>query len=1144
MRKSNPLFISILCILIKLTAFSQSPHFNLVLDAKKNNLQAISSITQDVQGYIWFTSYAKGLNRYDGNKLTSYVPDNENKNSLASNTALSVSADSSGFIWVGTLNGLDRFDAVANKFTHFIHDPKNPESLVCDTVVCITTDSQGDIWIGTVRGLDKYEKKTAKFIHFNIDERLKTVLINDSTLIAINSVHQDKNGMLWIGWGNLALGKKDGIGGLASLNKTTGKITRYLHNPGDANTISNNNVTTIFEDSRNNLWIGTMGDGLHTFNRETGTFTHYPYDSLDPEKLSGPPLSAAPVNGIVFINEDSKGKLWIGSRVGGINMYDPATKRTNHFGTVMDDKTGRFAKDTLNGFTGYGSTAAFTTKDGLFWISDDNGNVFNINFSKINIPFTPLNTIATSFYFEEEKNILWIGSDSGLLRRELSSGAEKQYRHDPKNKNSLASNSTFALIGDDEGNIWIGHHYAAVQKLNLATGLFTLYKHDSSNAASLIDDGVHNLYFDRQKNLWIGTHKGISKMNTATGRCINYKYDSKDSSSLGNGSAHSFAEDTNGNLWIGTDNEVNYFDNKTGKFTRYLISGRSFNVYTDANGKVWAGASNGLFFFDTQKKHFKKYTDPAFPDGISPVYGLIEDNIGQLWVSTDKAIVGINKQRNAIKIFNADHGINSMTELFLRNIKTKDGRLFLGGQKGFYSFTPEEIDNAHSTFTLQFTNLRISNGDVIGGESQILSAPIWKTGAITLSHNQNTFSFEFNALDYKNPGDIKFLYKLENYDNEWHNIGTENKVVFYNVPHGKYILQIKAINSEGSTTQKSIAITITPPWWKTWWAYLLYGIILFVAIIGIYKYQKHHIIKKEREKTQAKELAQAKEIEKAYTDLKATQNQLIQSEKMASLGELTAGIAHEIQNPLNFVNNFSEVNKELLLEMKDEIDKGNIEDAKALANDIIDNEEKINHHGKRADAIVKGMLQHSRSSNGTKEPTDINALCDEYLRLSYHGLRAKDKSFNATLKTNFDPSIGKINIIPQDFGRVMLNLLNNAFYAVAEKKKQKNRLPPEGGTSSSTNEVYEPIVTVTTRRLSPPSGGWGAEITVTDNGNGIPSSVKDKIFQPFFTTKPTGQGTGLGLSLSYDIITKGHNGELKVETKEGEGTTFIIQLPG
>ncbi len=264
-------------------------------------------------------------------------------------------------------------------------------------------------------------------------------------------------------------------------------------------------------------------------------------------------------------------------------------------------------------------------------------------------------------------------------------------------------------------------------------------------------------------------------------------------------------------------------------------------------------------------------------------------------------------------------------------------------------------------------------------------------------------------------------------------------------------------------------------------------------------------------------------IEHAYSELKSTQAQLIQSEKMASLGELTAGIAHEIQNPLNFVNNFSEINIELVNELKEDLKAGNTNDAISIADDIIDNEEKINHHGKRADAIVKGMLQHSQSSTGVKEPTDINALCDEYLRLSYHGLRAKDKSFNADFKTDFDNFIGKINIIPQDIGRVLLNLINNAFYAVNERQK-------------IIKEVYQPSVFLSTKR-----SGDKILLTVKDNGNGISQNIVDKIFQPFFTTKPTGEGTGLGLSLSYDIV-KAHGGEIKVETKEGEGSEFIIPV--
>jgi len=300
---------------------------------------------------------------------------------------------------------------------------------------------------------------------------------------------------------------------------------------------------------------------------------------------------------------------------------------------------------------------------------------------------------------------------------------------------------------------------------------------------------------------------------------------------------------------------------------------------------------------------------------------------------------------------------------------------------------------------------------------------------------------------------------------------------------------------------------------------LLAGLVMVLAIAFI-------LYRNNRRKQKANVLLfqQKEEIQSTLSQLKATQSQLIQSEKMASLGELTAGIAHEIQNPLNFVNNFSEVNTELIEELKTEAIEGNKEEVIALANDIKANEEKINHHGKRADAIVKGMLQHSQKSSGQKEPSNINALADEYIRLAYLGLRGKDNSFNATLITDYDENISNINIIPQDIGRVLLNLYNNAFYAVNERSKQQK-------------DGYKPTVLVSTKKIDEK-----IFISVKDNGNGIPQQVIDKIFQPFFTTKPTGQGPGLGLSLSYDIV-KAHSGELKVETKEGEGSEFIIKLP-
>ena len=351
-----------------------------------------------------------------------------------------------------------------------------------------------------------------------------------------------------------------------------------------------------------------------------------------------------------------------------------------------------------------------------------------------------------------------------------------------------------------------------------------------------------------------------------------------------------------------------------------------------------------------------------------------------------------------------------------------------------------------------------------------------------------------------------------------------------------------------SDTVKLISRDFYREWDNVFGAAVFFAVIWLVTLLIINKRQKK-ALQNERLKTHEEELqnkrmatlktelevqvaertaeltSQKEALEHALKELTSTQALLIQSEKLASLGELTAGIAHEIQNPLNFVNNFSEVNTELIEEMKIEIDKGNMEEVMAIANDIKENELKINHHGKRAEAIVKGMLQHSRSSNGVKELTNINDLADEYLRLAYHGLRAKDKSFNATMQTDFDTTISNISVIPQDIGRVILNLFTNAFYAVDERKK-------EAGSVS-----YEPTVSVKTKKTT-----GKILITVKDNGKGIPQNVLEKIFQPFFTTKPTGQGTGLGLSLSYDII-KAHGGEIQVKTAENEGTWFTVILP-
>nr|NQU92369.1 hypothetical protein [Bacteroidota bacterium] len=457
-------------------------------------------------------------------------------------------------------------------------------------------------------------------------------------------------------------------------------------------------------------------------------------------------------------------------------------------------------------------------------------------------------------------------------------------------------------------------------------------------------------------------------------------------------------------------------------------------------------------------------------------------------------------------------------------LKTSDNYFIFGGNNGITYFNPDDIAKNSEAPKVYITGFKVADQSIALNSENMDSSTIMDE--IELSHNQNNLSINYTGIQYDNPSRNIFAYKMENYDNNWREVGNLRAAFYYDLPAGKYTFRVKAANSNGVWNEDgaSLSFEIEPPWWLTWWAYILYGLLFIAGIIVIDRIQRRRLVEKAKRQAKEKELEQAKEIEKAYTTLKATQAQLIHSEKMASLGELTAGIAHEIQNPLNFINNFSEVNAELIAELKEGIDNGDLEEVKAIADDIAGNEQKIIHHGKRADSIVKGMLQHSRSNGNEKVPTDINVLADEYLRLSYHGLRAKDKSFNADFQTDFDESLTKVKVVPQDFGRVLLNLINNAFYTVAEKKIQQ----PDG---------YRPLVILSTKNLDNK-----VEVRVKDNGNGIPGKVMDKIFQPFFTTKPTGEGTGLGLSMSYDII-KAHGGELKVETTEGEGSTFIINLP-
>ena len=1112
----NSTLALVFCLLIwHLTLNGQEIILNKVPVMDGESIDFVTGIAQDVNGLMWFSTKV-GLVSYDGKNLTIYKNNPINPNSLVNNFTESVCADNFK-IWVGTLgHGLDLFDPATGIFTHFRHDPDDITSLSNDTVTQIMKDKQGILWIGTHGGLNQFDPKTKQFIHYKSESDDSTSLSNNQVRV----LYEDRQGTLWVGTGSPYADNGGGplAGGLNRMDKKTGTFTRYMHDPENNNSLTNNKIGAIYEDDEGILWIGMAKNGLCKMNIEKGTIERLIYDPSNPGNYNS--LTTSPemtdYEHITFISQDITGNYWIGTTESGVFYVNSDPGNTPKYGKEFNS---------LQGFMGNGAWNSYTSRDGIFWLGSIDGSIYRINPSPTKLPYFATPAPANSFY-EEQNGDLWIATEQKIIKIETINGISKQSEIDVTPEN--AQDDNVQIIREDrQGNIWIGGS-GGLTMWEKSSKKFINYKNDPKTRNSLSNNNIVTLYEDKQENIWVGTIDGLNLLNRKHGDFKKYYMNQADTSFIGLNIITSVLQKKRGQLWVGTWNGggVYSFDPVTNKSKTYLSGTSVVCLYEDSKNVIWLGSNYGLFRYDPKLDNFVRYLDPFQVSGISSVSGIVEDNDHYLWVSTNNGLARINPERNETNKLAKAYGLENTSFLWNSYYKGRDGKLFFGDANGYYVFNPEEVILNTDPPEIVFTGFRLADHIVNPGNNSPLKTDLAKAEEIRLGHDQNIFSFDYAIIDYVNPEENQLTFFLENYDNNWQQPTSERRAYYFNVPPGEYTFHVRGANSYGIWAAKKINILISPPWWKSYWAYGIYGLLFLLLILGFDRIQRRRIQLRERQKNHQRELAQAKEIEKAYTELKTTQSQLIQAEKMASLGELTAGIAHEIQNPLNFVNNFSDVNTELISELEEERKKEirDFENEDDILQNIKENEEKIKHHGKRADAIVKGMLQHSRSSSGVKEAQDINVLADEYLRLSYHGLRAKDKSFNADFKTELDENLPKIKVIPQDIGRVLLNLINNAFYAVDKKSKENI-------------DGYKPKVIVITEKLNDK-----VKISVKDNGNGIPDEVIDKIFQPFFTTKPTGEGTGLGLSMSYDIITKGHGGKLDVQTKEGIGTEFIINL--
>ena len=1145
----------------------------------------ITALIQDRKGFLWVGA-DDGLYRYNGYSFQQFSHRAEDPHSIAEGEITYLLEDGAGVLWIGTsTGGLCRKNPASEEFETFRSTPGKESSLVDDRITSLFEDDKGTLWIGTYGGLCAFNKKRTAFTSFLSDPMTPSSLASNT----VSDIAQTSDGTIWVGTS----------GGLCALDRGTQRFTRYQHDARISGSLTNNYVTRLNLDVYGDLWIGTMGGMLHRFNRQTNVFRAYQIPKpLKPNAILGDIVST--------IFRDESGFLWVGIKEGldpsdvkGLYRFDPESGSSvrythdeadprsisgNDITVVIGDRSGMVWVGTeghgLNGFLNkvalFGLfrhdaaksvslsddnvVALSEAPDGNIWIGTADGyvNIWNRasgRFTPFNLSESGATQVTISAMAVGKDGTIWIGTEEhGLFAVDPLSKAVRRYRHDPMAEGTVASNAIKSLVVGRDGTLWIGTPGKGVAFLPVGTESFRQFKNDPSKPSSLSSDLVECMIEDKSGSVWAGTRdRGLNKLDRASG------------------------------TW------TRLFAAKAGD--RGLRSNSINCLFQDRRGNLWAGTSDGLHMLLPDGVNFTAYskTDGLPDDNITSILGDDDDN---LWVATlagglcrftprtstpsSNAQQGDGNPSGAMIVsFDAKDGLQGIRFNQRAAFRTSDGTMCFGGTDGLNVFQPETINRRVRPPSVRIADFQLNNRSIAPGDnSGILSVPIDDTRELVLPYDQNRITFEFTVLHFANPDKNRFAYKLEGYDSLWtFTDGQKRYATYTNLPDGQYTFRVRGASSDGIWNDNgvAIAIRITPPWYRTITAYISYAVALVLLMFAVDRLLRMRIIRKERreaviretelrvqtvaaqaEASEAKaraleienerqelELSKARELEKAYAELDdahhtlmATQAQLIHAEKMASLGQLTAGIAHEIKNPLNFVNNFAELTIGLAQEFREELESEEAKTTEQLKESIsfllVDldmNARKIAEHGKRADGIVRSMLAHSSGKTGEKQPTDINTLLEEYVNLAWHSAKANHADFNLQIERRYNPDVGKIPALTQELARVFLNLLNNAIDALHEQ-------------SVSAGPTFHPVLTVSTEVRD-------REIAVlfTDNGTGIPEHIREKIFQPFFTTKPTGSGTGLGLSISYDIVVNGHNGQMLVDSTDGMGTTFSVILP-
>jgi signal transduction histidine kinase/ligand-binding sensor domain-containing protein len=1081
---------------------------NKVTDEKGMDPGATFAIAEDSTGFIWFGT-VDGLYRYDGFNYKIYRNEKNNPNSLAWNTirALCISKDNK--IWIGTQGGgLDCFDIKTGIFAHYPFFENRNDGISGSDIWSLMCDTKGNIWIGVLgKGIDMLDLKTNTFVHYKILPDGFEIKEN----ITIKSIFEDSEGKIWIGMMGF---------GLSMIDPKTREIKNFRHDPKNPNSIGSNDVFGISEGHDKNLVICTYTGGLNFFNKKRQTFERV---TLDYTRKNNP-VSELTIRAI----EREPGVFWVGTEF-GLYKFDKNKNRINHYQHI---------NETQNSLTDNRIRDVFKDSRGIIWLANESGvdKIVEQQYFKIykNDPSLPGSFPSGKIrsIFEDRDGYIWFGIiDNGIVRFNPANGSIKRYTHIPGNPHSISGYHITSIFQDSNGTLWFGEWDTGLNKFNSEDQTFELVAGNHKAKTRFVDTRIQFIREDKPGVLWIGTESGIIRYHIASGKHTMIQHDIKSKNSLSANAVQSnaFARDSEGNLWIGTwsgglnkisfpasspDKPVfKHFKSKHGQ-TGTINNNNIISLLLDGD-LLWIGTfGGGLNCLDIKKETFRYFTTE---NGLSNniIFGILQDKNKNLWLSTDRGISMFNPQTESFTNYSKSDGLQDDHFYWGASCQTRNGELYFGGIKGANSFNPDNHVKKFNPPVPVILDVKIFE------KSMFSNNPIKYPQKFILDYDQNYITFEYTGLDYFEPDKNLYQIKLDGLNKDWHTVGNRRFSSFSGLAPGTYVFRLKAANKFGDWSDSEIAceIVIKPPWWNTIFARISYAILILSAFFTVY-FLRTNILEKQKKKLedlvekrtkviydQKIELQevnrdlydQKEELSLTLDELRNAQKKLIEVEKMASLGTLTAGVAHEINNPLNYIMGAQNTLENYFNE-HGSADKNTTD---FIQNTILVGVDRIS-------GIVKGLNQFSRSNEKLDEDCYLHQIIDNCLVMLHNKLKHKAQ----VQKNYFDGQIlikGNVGKLHQ----VFVNILDNAIQAIETEGIIKIQ------TALTANSV---------------------QITIEDNGMGIAKHNLSKLTDPFFTTKDPGKGTGLGLSISYSII-KDHKGSLEFESELNKGTKVILTLP-